>query len=125
MTSCRDVMTKDPLCCLPSDTVDQVAQAMRREDIGAVPVVASHETKRLIGIVTDRDLALRVVAEGRDNHRTRVEAVLTPSPWVCHLNDSLDHALDMLVEKQIRRILVVDDEDAVVGIIAQADVDVN
>ncbi|HMN29086.1 MAG TPA: CBS domain-containing protein, partial [Caldilineaceae bacterium] len=58
---CRDIMTKDPLCGLASDTVEKIAQLMKREDIGPVPIVADQQTKRLVGIVTDRDLAIKVV----------------------------------------------------------------
>src|SRR6266498_986609 len=59
---CKEIMTKDPVCCLPGDTVDQAAQLMKDEDIGSIPVVADQKTKRLLGIVTDRDLAVKVVA---------------------------------------------------------------
>ena len=122
MKTCADVMTRDPLYCLPSDTVDKVAQLMERANIGAVPVLASHETKHLVGIVTDRDLALNVVAQGGDNRQVRVEAVLTPNPWVCHPGDSIEDAADIMAQEQIRRLPVVDDEGRIVGIIAQADI---
>ena len=55
---CKEIMTKDPICCLPGDMVDQVAQLMKDQDVGPVPVVADQQTKRLLGIVTDRDLAV-------------------------------------------------------------------
>jgi CBS domain-containing protein len=59
-------MTSNPSCAVPTDTAATAAQIMKREDVGPVPVVSDHNTKRLVGIVTDRDLAIKVVAEGRD-----------------------------------------------------------
>ena len=63
---CRDVMTEDLVFCTPGDTVSEVAQLMKREDIGPVLIVDNEQSKTLVGIVTDRDLAIKVVAEGRD-----------------------------------------------------------
>lgn len=122
MTTCRDVMTVDPVCCLGSATVDQVAQMMRSEDVGPVPVVDNFQTKMLIGIVTDRDLAIKVVAEGRDPGATRVQDVMTRDVATCQPEDDLQAALDKMAAYQVRRIPVVDHYGAIVGIIAQADI---
>lgn len=118
---CSDVMTKDPTCCLPSDTVDLAAQSMRSRDIGALPVVDSEKTKRLVGIVTDRDLALKVVAEGLDPRQTRIEGVMARNMVTCTLQDDLQRALDAMSQSQLRRIPVLDN-GRLVGIISQADV---
>ena len=122
MKTCRDVMTPDPVCCLPEDTVDQVAQIMKRENVGSVPVVSSHHSNRLIGIVTDRDLAMNVVAKGRDTRQTVAESVMTPNPYVCQSDDSLQAALNIMSESQVRRIPIVEEDGRIVGIIAQADI---
>ena len=119
---CSDVMTKDLTCCLPKDTVNLAAQSMKAKDIGGVPVVDSHETKKLVGIVTDRDLALKVVAEGLDSRQTRIEQVMARNLVMCKLQDDLQLALDAMSQRQLRRIPVVDDQGRLVGIIAQADV---
>ena len=119
---CKDIMTKDPVCCLPGDTVDQAAQLMKDEDVGPVPVVADHETKRLLGIVTDRDLAVKVVAEARQISAVPVEEVMTRNPVTCHANDDLQHVIDAMEKHQVRRIPVVDDDNRIIGIIAQADI---
>lgn len=74
---CREVMTDNPTCCLPHDLVNQVARVMRREHIGAVPVVSDEHSRELIGIITDRDLAIKVVAESRDPGRTIVSDVMS------------------------------------------------
>ena len=118
---CSDVMTKDPTCCLVLDTAQAAAQSMKAGDIGAVLVVDSQETKKLVGIVTDRDLALKVVAGGLDPRQTRVEAVMAREMVMCAPQDDLQRALDAMSKHQLRRIPVVDDEGRLVGIIAQAD----
>lgn len=119
---CSDVMTKDLTCCVAKDTVNLAAQSMKAQDIGAVPVVDSHETKKLVGIVTDRDLALKVVAAGLDPRQTRIEEVMSRNLVMCRLQDDVELALDAMSQRQLRRIPVVDDEVRLVGIIAQADV---
>lgn len=119
---CEEIMTKDPVCCLPEDTVDQAAQLMKDEDVGPIPVVADQKTRRLVGIVTDRDLALKVVAQRRNIPSVRVEEVMSSNPVTCHANDDLQKAIDAMERNQVRRIPVVDNNDRLIGIIAQADV---
>lgn len=119
---CSEAMTKNPTCCLPGDTVGKAAQLMRREDVGPVPVIESQQTKRLIGIVTDRDLAMKIVAEGRDAKSTQVELVMTRDLITCREDDDLQAALAAMGEHQVRRIPIVDGQNRLVGIIAQADV---
>ena len=119
---CREVMTDNPVCCLPNDSVSQVARVMRREHIGPVPVVTNDQTKEIIGIVTDRDLAIKVVAEGRDPNRTTVGDVMTHTIVVCRDDDDLSSAIAAMEEYQIRRVPVIDQGGRLVGIISQADV---
>ncbi|MBN2256479.1 MAG: CBS domain-containing protein [Anaerolineaceae bacterium] len=115
-------MTKNPVCCVPDDGADRVAQMMGHENIGSIPVVENMKTKKLIGIVTDRDLALKIVAEGRDNKTTTVETVMTHKVVTCRAEDDLQVALNAMSTHQLRRIPVVDNKDQILGIIAQADV---
>lgn len=122
MKKCNEVMTKDPVCCLPDDSAATAAELMKRENIGSIPVIENEQTQKLVGIVTDRDLALKIVAEGRDAKSTKVEAVMTHKVVTCHADDDLQKALDAMAEHQLRRIPVVDNANRVVGIIAQADV---
>jgi CBS domain-containing protein len=119
---CSDLMTRDVTCCVPKDTVHVVAQSMKAQDIGAMPVIDSPEKKKLIGIVTDRDLALKVVAEGLDSRKTTVEDVMSRKMVVCKTEDDWQLALDAMARHQLRRIPVVDDQGRIAGIIAQADV---
>jgi CBS domain-containing protein len=116
------VMTKAPVCCLPTDTVEEAAQLMKRENIGSIPVIENEQTLKLVGIVTDRDLTLKIVAEGLDARSTKVEAVMTRKVVTCHAEDDLQKALDAMSEHQLRRIPVVDKDNKIIGIIAQADV---
>jgi CBS domain-containing protein len=115
-------MTKDPVCCLPNDSVAKAAELMKSEDIGSIPVIDNEQTRKLVGIVTDRDLALKIVAEGLDAKSTKVETVMTRKVVTCLADDDLQKALDAMAEHQLRRIPVVDDDNKILGIIAQADV---
>lgn len=119
---CAEVMTKDPVCCTPADTAVSAARLMKDSDVGPIPVVENAQTKRLVGIVTDRDLALKVVAEGRDPNAVKVEEVMTREPLTCRAEDELQKAIGLMAERQLRRIPVVDEGGKIVGIIAQADV---
>ncbi len=122
MKKCGEVMTKNPACCLPTDAVSKAAQWMKKENVGSIPVVESEQSKKLVGIVTDRDIALKVVADGRDSKSTTVANVMTHNVVTCHVDDDLQKAVDAMAEHQLRRMPVVDNEHKIVGIISQADV---
>ena len=118
----RDVMTKDPACVTPGATIREAAQLMQRENVGIVPVVEEKGTNRLLGLVTDRDIAIRVVPEGRDGG-TRVSDVMSSSRIrTCTLDDDVDEVMEAMANEQVRRIPIVDDRGALVGIVAQADI---
>ena len=118
---CSEVMTKDPTCCLPTDAAFDAAQLMKSEDVGPIPVVSDKQTKNLVGIVTDRDLALKVVAEGLDPKQTTIEEIMTTGVMTCGPDDDVSDVLELMEEHHVRRIPIVDD-DRLVGIIAQADI---
>jgi CBS domain-containing protein len=122
MKKCNEVMTKTPVCCLPHDSVAEAAGLMKSKNIGSVPVVESRQNNKLIGIVTDRDLALKIVADGLDAKSTKVEAVMTRKVVTCLADDDVQKTLDAMAEHQLRRIPVVDNDNMILGIIAQADV---
>ena len=118
----RDVMTKNPACVTPGATIREAAQLMQRENVGIVPVIEEQGTKRLLGVVTDRDIAIRVVAEGRDGG-TRVSEVMSSSPIkTCTPDDHVDDAMEAMASEQVRRIPIIDDRGSLVGIVAQADI---
>lgn len=122
MKTSSDVMTKNPVAALPDDTVASVAQLMKDRDIGPVPIVEDKISKKLLGIVTDRDLAIKVVAAGLDPRTTPVKEVMTRDVVTCHEEDEIEATLAAMSKHQLRRILVVDADGSLVGIIAQADV---
>ena len=119
MAKCREVMTKDPASCNASEMVTKVASLMKQHDVGSVPVA---ESDRLVGIVTDRDIVLKVVAAGRNPEQTAVRDAMTPNPVCCREDDDLEQALKLMKERQVRRMPIVDGNGRLSGIIAQADV---
>lgn len=119
---CTEIMTSNPECCLPSDPVVKAARLMRSEDVGPIPIVTDKDSKKLTGIVTDRDLAVKVVAEGRDPNATPIEEVMTQEVITCNEDDDVKQVLNLMQKHQVRRIPVVDRNLQLLGIIAQADV---
>jgi CBS domain-containing protein len=115
----QDVMTRDPHSVSPATPARDAARIMKDEDVGIVPVV---EGGRLVGVVTDRDLAVRIVAEGRDGTTTVGDVMSTGRIATCRPDEELDRAMDTMAREQLRRIPIVDERGALVGIVAQADV---
>ena len=95
---------------------------MQSENVGSIPVVENEQTRKLVGIVTDRDLALKVVAKALDARTTKVGAVMSRKVVTCRADDAVEKALEAMAEHQLRRIPIVDNDYRIVGIIAQADV---
>jgi CBS domain-containing protein len=118
---CRDIMTKNPVCCLSIDSAAKAARLMMEHDTGMIPVVTNREDARLMGVVTDRDLAMTVVADGCDAARTSVESVMSRPAIVCSPDDPYEHALQTMERHRIRRVPVVDRTGRIVGIVSQAD----
>ena len=118
----QDIMTKDPSCVTPDATVREAAQVMGREDVGIVPVIAGESDKKLLGVVTDRDIALRVVAEGREPDSTKVAEIASQNLATVDPQQDIDEALRLMAEHQVRRLPVVEEDGRLVGILAQADV---
>jgi CBS domain-containing protein len=118
VTQIRELMTENPSTCEASTPVVEAAKVMVREDVGPIPVV---EGGRLTGVVTDRDLVVRVLAEGRDPQSTTVGEIATGDVVTISPDASLDEALKLLASNKVRRLPVVEG-DRLVGILAQADV---
>ena len=116
----RDVMTPDPVCCSPGATLDQVAQLMAENNCGEIPIIDTAD--RPVGVITDRDIVCRVVAEGKNPMAHTVESCMTSSVVTVHADASIDEVIATMEDHQIRRVLVVDSEGCCTGIIAQADV---
>jgi CBS domain-containing protein len=120
----RELMTADPTCCTPEDTIQQVAQLMRDHNCGCIPVVEDARSKRLVGVVTDRDIAIRCTAEGK-GPQTRVKDALSPNAKSCGPDDDVDAVERIMTGEQVRRVPVVDQRGCCVGMIAQADLALN
>ena len=122
MKKCSDIMTRDVVTSTPEATVVEVAQLMKEEDIGPILIVDNEQSNTLVGIVTDRDIVLKVIVEGRDPKTTRVGDVMSKKLVTCRADDDVDVAMQAMAQFQLRRIPVVEDNMRLVGIIAQADV---
>ena len=118
----QDIMSKDPMCVTPDTPLVEAARIMKTENIGVVPVVESTGSKRLVGVLTDRDIAIRAVADGRDGATTSVGHVMTSDVRTSAASDSVEDVMELMGREQVRRIPIVDESGALVGIIAQADI---
>jgi CBS domain-containing protein len=116
-----DIMTPDPACCTPQTTAREVATLMKENDCGSIPVVENLQKKRLVGTVTDRDLAIRGLAEGKGPD-TPVGELMTVAPITSAPEDEVAIVREVMVARMVRRVPVVDENGAVVGIVAQADI---
>lgn len=117
-----EVMTPDPACCPRDMKLPEVARFMRNNDCGEIPVIDSDTSRKLVGVVTDRDIVCRAVAGDMNIPETRVSEVMTPSPVTVSNESDLDECREKMEEHQIRRIPVVDAQGGVCGIVAQADI---
>ena len=115
----RDVMTPNPACCTPTTTLDQVAKMMVQNDCGEIPVV--DRAGVIIGVITDRDIVCRVVAEGKNPAATVVEPYMSQPIVTAEEDWTLEEVLRTMEKHQIRRLPITDEQGNCAGIIAQAD----
>lgn len=106
----RDVMTTDVATATPETTLEDIATMMRDEDTGAIPVLDGDE---LVGIITDRDIVIRCIAEGKDPVETTVEDVLTESLETIEPDSDVEHAKELMSRRQVRRLPVVEDGELI------------
>ena len=117
----REVMSRDPACCALHDTAQMVAKILCDHNIGSMPVVADQQSRKIVGVITDRDLCCSVIAEGMDPRTTPIEKLLTLAPFTCRDGENIETCERLMREHQVRRIPIVDAEDRVIGIVSQAD----
>jgi CBS domain-containing protein len=116
----RDIMTQSPAVCTPETTAREAATLMEQNDCGSLPVVENRDSMKLVGMVTDRDLTIRILARGQSPD-TPIREAMTRNVSSVKADDDLDEVERLMSSQQVRRIPVVDDRDRIVGIIAQAD----
>jgi CBS domain-containing protein len=119
-TKISEVMTTRPRAVEPQTSVREAARLMESEDVGSLPIV--QDGARLVGVVTDRDIAVRVVGRGLDAEETTVADIASPDVVTVTPDDDLDDALTLMARAQVRRLPVVVRDDELVGIVSQADV---
>jgi CBS domain-containing protein len=115
------IMTKKPVCCWPSSSTLTAALLMQETDCGIVPVIQDPFTPILVGVVTDRDLCMHVIAAGRDPSSTWIDGCMTQDPVCCTEHDEVPVALDLMRTQRIRRLPVVNEKHEVVGIVSLSD----
>ena len=118
----QEIMTENPRCVTADATVREAAQLMRDEDVGLVPVVESNTDKRLVGVITDRDIAIRCIAEGRDSSCRVRDAMSRDRLTTCAPQDAVNDVMKSMASEKVRRIPIVDERGSLVGIVAQADI---
>ncbi len=120
-----EVMTADPACCTSDTPLTEVAKMMVECDCGAIPVVDSKDSKKPVGMITDRDITIRTVAEGKNPLDLTASDAMTTNVMTVTPETSLEECCNLMEEQQIRRVVVVDKNGACCGMIAQADIAIN
>ena len=121
METIKDVMTRNPSCCTPQDTVQTAARIMATHDCGIVPVVESQDNRALVGVITDRDIVVRSVASGRNPADARVGECISRNAHTLTPDDSLEECRKLMEQWQVRRVPIVDAQNRLLGIVAMAD----
>jgi len=116
----KDLMTKSPVCCSTDDTAQDAARAMRDCDCGIIPVVEAG-SQRVVGVVTDRDIAIRAVADGKSGD-TPLRDIMTASPSCCGPDSDVRDVERTMADRQVRRVVIVNADGRAEGIVAQADI---
>jgi CBS domain-containing protein len=117
--SIRDIMTANPRTIEPSTPIFEAARIMRDDDIGSLPIT---DGDQLWGTITDRDITIRAIAEGRDPQGTTVQEIASRDLITIDPQQGMDEALRLMAQHQIRRLPVVEEDGRLIGIVAQADV---
>jgi CBS domain-containing protein len=118
--SVKDIMKKETAVCTPDMNIQNCAKLMLDNDCGEIPIVESEKSHKLIGVITDRDITCRVVAKGTDPRESYVKDYMTKNIYTVKENDNIDRCFQLMSEKQIRRLPVVDDNMNCIGIVSQA-----
>lgn len=118
----QEIMTSHPTCCTPEMDLQQVARLMAQNDCGAIPVVENEQNQKLVGIITDRDITCRAVAEGQNPFAATVRDCMTAPVYTVRMDTDINDCIREMEDHQIRRMLVIDGDGCCCGIVAQADI---
>jgi len=118
----NDIMTPQPVTVTPDTPIDEAARLMKDQNVGMLPVVEAEGSKQLVGVITDRDIAVRHVAEGHASSDCAVREAMTAHVSTCTPDTDLSEVMDVMGREQVRRIPIVDERGSLVGIVAQADI---
>lgn len=118
-TKVHEVMTDNPRCVTAETLVSEAAQLMESEDVGSLPIL---DGEQVAGVVTDRDIVIRAIAHGKDPRGMPVREVASRDLVTIRADEDLSEALKLMASHQVRRLPVVDDDNRLVGVLAQADV---
>lgn len=118
----REIMTQNPACCTPDSTLQEVARMMKDNDCGCIPVVNNQQEKKPVGTITDRDIAIRTVADSHNPINMKASDIMTTNIATVKPQASLEECFDVMEDREIRRVIVVDEQGKCCGIVAQADV---
>jgi CBS domain-containing protein len=118
----KEIMTKDVEVIRPEATLQEAAKKMKDLDVGAIPVC---DGRKLRGMITDRDITIRAIADGIDPKEQRVQDTMTPEVYYCYENQTVEEAALVMMDKQVRRVPIVDENHDLVGIVALGDVAVD
>jgi CBS domain-containing protein len=118
----KTLMTTNPHSCSPDATLREAARMMAECDCGAIPVMESDGARRVIGIITDRDIACRAVAQGKDPSQTKVSECMSRGLATANEDDDIKDCCEAMERAQVRRLLVLDADGELCGIVSQADI---
>lgn len=117
----RDIMSSSPVCVTPFTPLEEAARLMKEQDVGMLPVVDGDGSSKLVGVVTDRDITIRHVAEGH-TRSCQVREAMTDDVKTCRPTDDLDDVMKVMGIEQVRRIPIVDERGSLIGVVSQADI---
>ncbi len=121
----KEIMTENPACCTPETKLQEAAKMMVDNDCGCIPVVENNDNKKPVGMITDRDITIRTVADGKNPLEMTVSDIMSKNVVTVTGDSSVEDCCNLMEKNQVRRVAVVDENGGCCGIVAQADVAIN
>ena len=118
----QDIMSADPVCVTPQTSMEEAARLMKDHNVGVLPVVSQEGSRELVGVITDRDITIRHVAEGHGSPDCPVSEAMSENVKTCSPDAAVEDVMDTMGREQVRRIPIVDERGSLVGMVSQADV---